>query len=168
MVSKALCLSSGGGMLAAISWVNNDISVCSRDSVTFNPGDLRRPVYGLNLFFFSLSSSYKIYSHTLQVLSIGTDRAEQTVQIDLERAVWSGSTLSAIPSATFNCITKTHYIYTAVTEIYSSFSPSILKYLSLFYIERFYLYLPVSVIIFLFPQLNSQLSFSLYTGISEI
>ena len=59
IVSSPLCLSSGGGILAMISCVNIDISVCSSDSVTFKPGDLNLPVYGLNLFFFFLSSSYK-------------------------------------------------------------------------------------------------------------
>ena len=59
IVSIALCLSSGGGILAIISCVSIDISVCSRDSVIFRPGDLSLPVYGLNRFFFFLSSSYQ-------------------------------------------------------------------------------------------------------------
>ena len=44
---------------------------------------------------------------TVQILCIGTDRSQQTVQTKItasEEAVWSGSTLFAIPSASFGCI----------------------------------------------------------------
>ena len=49
---------------------------------------------------------------TVMVLSFRTDRSGQTVQSQIRRAVWSGSTLFAIPSASFGCITlrKSHLV----------------------------------------------------------
>ena len=46
---------------------------------------------------------------TVMILSFRTDRSEQTVQTQI-RAVWSGSTLFAIASASFGIITlcKSH------------------------------------------------------------
>ena len=53
----------------------------------------------------SPTQANKALPATIMFLSFWTDRSGQTVQTQIREAVWSGSTLFAIPSASFGLIT---------------------------------------------------------------
>ena len=60
-----------------------------------------------NSWMYSSIGSHKpILEYRVMFLSFQTDRSRQTVQTQIRGAVWSGSTLFAIPSASFGCITQ--------------------------------------------------------------
>ena len=82
-----------------------------------------------------LVEGYKKYKAvTVQILCFGTDRSQKTVQTKIsasEEAVWSGSTLFAIPSASFGCINAMlHQTFLFLGQLWQLFEVSqILEFL---------------------------------------
>ena len=84
---------------------------------------MKIPVYRKNP---NSSDTQKITVVTVMILSFRIDRSEQTVQtqIRLLLAVWSGSTLFAIPSAPFGHSTLWYNIFVRIKGDYLKFQVS--------------------------------------------